>query len=74
MKLIRKRPSKTDKYITVFEFGIGHVEMVLIKGVLKDSVKKIPNIFETSQVRARLREMVKELEKTIREDDNEKTN
>ena len=61
-----------DQDTNVFEFAFCFEEMRLMLGILKDFHQKCPKIFETSQIRARLNNIIKELEKTIREYKNEK--
>jgi hypothetical protein len=46
----------------IYEFAIGKEEMLLLRGIIKDTFNRLPKIFEFTIVRGRLRNFKKTLE------------
>ena len=65
MKFIKTRPSGKDKDIPIFEFAFGLEELRLLIGVCKTARENMPDMFEFKPAKARLLNIIHELEGTL---------
>ncbi len=68
MRYESKRPSGVDKDIEIYTFSFGIEELRVLKAILSDFRKRVPIITETTTIRARVRNMIKNLERFSREE------
>ncbi|MBU0777495.1 hypothetical protein KKF82_04485 [Patescibacteria group bacterium] len=67
MRFIQTKPSGKDKNIPVFVFSLGAIEMKLLLGVCKTARKNLPDMLEKYPMRSRLGNIIKVLQKTLEE-------
>ena len=72
MRFVRQRPSGEDKDIPVYEFAMGVEEIRVILQATCMLRKSLPDIFELTSMKHRLKNITKELAKILNERENEK--